>query len=43
MVGILEKDFKIIINEIKKDIRSTQTRTLLQANSKQNLNQNIWI
>ena len=33
MVDILEKDFKIVINKIKKDIRNTQIKTILQANS----------
>lgn len=33
MVEILEKDFKIIVNKIKKDIRNTQIKTMLQANS----------
>ena len=33
MVEVLEKDFKIIVNKIKKDIRNTQIKTMLQANS----------
>ena len=33
MTETLEKDFKIVIKEIKDDIRNTQTITVLQANS----------
>ena len=33
MVQILEKDFKLVVSEIKKDIKNTQIKTMLQANS----------
>ena len=33
MVETLEKDFKVVINIIKKDIRNTQIKTILQTNS----------
>ena len=33
MINILEKDFKKVIKEIKDDIRNTQIKTILQANS----------
>ena len=33
MVETLKKDFKVVINIIKKDIRNTQIKTILQTNS----------
>lgn len=33
MIGTLENDFKTIVNEIKKDIKNTQIKTMVQVNS----------